>query len=107
MVSRGPGSARGGLGMVAVLATIVGATVAFALPGIMSRGTTTLAAMIGGYLLLVLLLVSCILVPSVVQGRARQSFRRRVLANPVLRTAVEDDMATWRAPYSTASYGPL
>ncbi|WP_104172106.1 hypothetical protein [Arthrobacter sp. Y81] len=77
------------------------------LPGIASRGTTTLVTVIGAYLLIVILLVTCIFVPSVVLGRARQSFRRRVRANPVLRTAVEDDLATWRDPYGTASYGPL
>ena len=107
LISRGPGSARGGIVMVSVLATILGAILATALPGIASRGTSTLAAVIGAYLLIVILLVACIAVPSVVMGRARQSFRRRVQASPVLRTAVEDDLATWRDPYGNAGYGPL
>jgi hypothetical protein len=63
--------------------------------------------MIGAYLLIVLFLVACIVVPSVVMGRARQSFRRRVQSDPVLRTAVEGDLATWRDPYGNAGYGPL
>ena len=54
-----------------------------------------------------ILLVAWILVPSVVLGRARQSFRRRVEVNPVLRAAVEDDLATWRDPHGDGSYGPL
>ena len=107
LITRGPGSARGGIAMVSVLATVLGGILATALPGIASRGTDTLVAVAGAYLLIVILLVACILVPSVVMGRARQSFRRRVQANPVLRTAVEDDLATWRDPYGNASYGPL
>lgn len=107
LISRGPGSARGGLVMVSGLAAVLGGILATALPGIVSRGTTTLIAVIGAFLLVVILLVACIFVPSMVLGRARQSFRRRVQANPVLRTAVEDDLATWRDPYGTASYGPL
>jgi hypothetical protein len=71
------------------------------------RFPTALIVVIGAYFLVVILLVACIFVPSVVLGRARQSFRRRVQANPVLRTAVEDDLATWRDPNGTASYGPL
>ncbi|MFC9332807.1 hypothetical protein [Arthrobacter sp. NPDC057009] len=59
------------------------------------------------YLFTVALLVASILVPSVVMGRARQSFRQRIRANPDLRRAVEDDLASWRAAYGNASYGPL
>ena len=93
--------------MVSGLATVLGGILAAALPGLASRGTTTLIEVIGAYFLIVILLVACIFVPSVVLGRARQSFRRRVQANPVLRAAVEDDLATWRDPYGTATYGPL
>lgn len=107
LISRGPGSARGGVVMVSALATILGGILAVALIGGASRGTSTLVAIIGGYLLTVLLLVACILIPSVVMGRARQSFRRRVQANPVLRTAVEHELATWRDPYGNAGFGPL
>jgi len=107
LVSRGPGSARGGIVTVTVLATILGAILAASLPGITSRGTTTLVAVIGAFLLLVLFLVTCFLVPSVVMGRARQSFRRRVQTDPLLRAAVEGDLATWRDPYGNATYGPL
>lgn len=107
LIGRGPGSARGGIVMVSVLATVLGGILATALPGISSRGTSTLVAVIGAYLLIVILLVACILVPSVVMGRARQSFRRRVQVNPVLRAAAEDDLARWRDPYGHAGYGPL
>jgi hypothetical protein len=107
LISRGPGSARGGIVMVSVLAIILGGILATALPGLASRGTSTLVAVIGAYLLIVILLVACIVIPSVVLGRARQSFRRRVQANAVLRAAVEDDLATWRDPYGNATYGPL
>jgi hypothetical protein len=107
LISRGPGSARGGIVMVCFLAAVLGGIMASALPGTISRGPSTLVALIGAYVLLVMLLVACILVPSVVLGRSRQSFRRRVLANPALRTAVEGDLATWRDPYGNAAYGPL
>jgi hypothetical protein len=106
-ITRGPGSARGGIAMVLVLAVVLGGILATALPGIASRGTATLVAVTGAYFLTVTLLVACILVPSVVLGRARESFRRRVQTNPALRTAVEYDLATWRDPHGNASYGPL
>lgn len=105
LISRGPGSARGGIMIVVVLATILGGILATASPGIAAQGTMT--AVTGAYVLIVLLLVACIIVPSAVLGRARQSFRRRVQADPSLRTAVENDLATWRDPYGSAAYGPL
>lgn len=107
LISRGPGSARGGIVTVAVLATISGGVLATALPGSAAQGTATVAALSGAYLLLVALLIACILVPSAVAGRSRQSFRRRVKADPSLRAAVENDLATWRDPYGNAAYGPL
>ena len=107
LISRGPGSARGGILTVAFLATVLGGILTTALPGITSMGFSTLVAVIGAYLLTVILMVVCILVPSVVMGRARQSFRRRVQENQVLRAAVDDDLATWRDPYGNSSYGPL
>lgn len=93
--------------MVAGLATVAGGILAPALPGIASRGAATLVAVTGAYLLTVIFLMARILVPSVVTGRARQSFRRRIQADPVLRAAVEGDLATWRDPYGNAAYGPL
>lgn len=107
LISHGPGSARGGILMVAGLAIVLGGILASALPGIASRGAATLVAVIGAYLLIVIFLMACILVPSVVMGRARESFRRRVQADPVLRAAVENDLAMWRDPYGNAAYGPL
>jgi hypothetical protein len=82
---------------------------AMALPTAAERGTG--ASLIGAYLLvvalLVALLVACILVPSAVMGRPRQSFRRRVQENPALRAAVEDDLASWRDPCGNAGFGPF
>ena len=92
---------------VAVLAAISGGVLATALPGSAAQGTATVAALSGAYLLLVALLIACILVPSAVAGRSRQSFRRRVKADPSLRAVVENDRATWRDPYGNAAYGPL
>ena len=107
LIARGPGSARGGIMMVAVLAIILGGILATAIPGIASRGTATLVAVSGAYVLLVALLTAFILIPSVVLGRARQSFRRRIQTDPVLRAAVEGDLALWRDPHGNAGYGPL
>jgi hypothetical protein len=105
LITRGPGGAGGGISTVAVLAGLVGAAMASVLPGAAERGTGV--ALFGAYLLIVAVLCACILVPSVVLGRARQSFRRRLQSDANLRKAVEDDMASWRDPYGTAGYGPL
>ncbi|MBP1137625.1 hypothetical protein JOE31_003857 [Arthrobacter sp. PvP023] len=105
LITRGPGSARGGITMVAVLAGLTGAGMAATLPSAEERGTVV--ALVGAYLLLVALLTACILVPSAVMGRARQSFRRRLHTDPHLRRAVEGDLATWRDPNGNAGYGPL
>ncbi|MGF9648891.1 hypothetical protein AAIH32_13000 [Pseudarthrobacter oxydans] len=105
LITRGPGSARGGITTMAVFAGLTGAALATALPAAAERGTT--GALIGAYLLIVALLGACILVPSIVLGRARKSFRRRLDADPGFRKAVEDDLASWRDPYGHAGYGPL
>jgi hypothetical protein len=103
LIARGPGSARGGITMVSVLAVVLGVVMATAWPA----DAATLVALICAYLLSVALLMACIVVPSTVMGRARSSFQRRVQENPALRRAVEDDSATWRDPHGNASYGPL
>lgn len=105
LISRGPGSARGGIVMVAGLAVILGAAMGVTTPTAVASGT--LAAVVGSYLLIISLLVAWIIVPSAVQGRARESFRRRVDTDAGLRESVERDLATWRAPYGNSSYGPL
>lgn len=107
LITRGPGSARGGVMMVSTLAIILGGILASALPGISARGMTTLTAVIGAYVLLVALMAACILIPSAVMGRARQSFRRRVQTDPTLRAATEADLANWHDATGNASYGPL
>ena len=107
LMTRGPGSARSGVATVIVLAIILGGILSAFLPAAAARGNATVALLAGAYLLILALLVACILVPSVVLGRARQSFRRRVQTDPALRTAVENDLATWRDPYGNAAYGPL
>ena len=105
LISRGPGSARGGIVMVAVLAVALGGILALYLPSAAAKGTAT--TLVGAFVLLLALLVACIVVPSTVLGRARQSFRLRVQANPGLRRAVEEDLAVWRDPHGNAGYGPL
>jgi hypothetical protein len=107
LITRGPGSARGGVVMVSVLAVVLGWILSTFLSSAAARGNATAVTVVGAFLLILALLVACILVPSVVMGRARQSFRRRLRENPVLRAAVEDDLASWRDPYGNAGYGPL
>jgi hypothetical protein len=105
LITRGPGNARGGIAMVAGLAGLIGAAMVTALPAAAERGTTV--SLIGAYLLIVAVLVACIVVPSAVLGRARESFRLRIQSNPELRRAVEQDLAVWRDPHGNAGYGPL
>ncbi|MFF1251078.1 hypothetical protein ACFVYC_01070 [Pseudarthrobacter sp. NPDC058329] len=107
LITRGPGSARGGIVTVSVLAAMGGGILSLFLPAAAARGNATVVLLAGCFLLTLALLVACILVPSAVMGRARQSFRLRVQANPGLRSAVEADLATWRDPYGNAGYGPL
>jgi hypothetical protein len=107
LITRGPGSARGGIVTTSVMAAIVGGILSAFLPAAAARGNATLALLAGAYLLILALLVACILVPSAVLGRARQSFRQRVASDPALRRAVEEDLATWRDPHGNAGYGPL
>ena len=107
LITRGPGSARGGIGMVSFLAAIIGAFIFPTLPSATATGGATAATLVGVYVLLLALLVACIVVPSTVMGRARESFRRRIRIDPALREALEEDLAVWRDPYGNAAYGPL
>ncbi|MDQ0663573.1 MFS family permease [Arthrobacter ulcerisalmonis] len=107
LISRGPGSARGGVGMVSVLAVALGGILSMYLPSVTAKGNGAATTLVGAFVLILALLVACIVVPSTVMGRARQSFRLRVQANPELRSAVEQDLAVWRDPYGNAGYGPL
>ncbi|WP_309073628.1 hypothetical protein [Paenarthrobacter sp.] len=107
LISRGPGSVRSALWTVVLMAAVQGGIVATVMPGAVARGATTVITLAGCYVLLVALLVVCILIPSAVISRARQSFRQRVQENPIFRKAVEDDLVTWRDPYGNAGYGPL
>jgi hypothetical protein len=107
LISRGPGSARGGIAMVSVLAVALAGILALYLPSAAAKGDGSAITLVGAFVLLLALLVACIVVPSTVMGRARQSFRLRVQANPGLRRAVEADLAVWRDPHGNAGYGPL
>ncbi|MBD1539379.1 hypothetical protein HC749_14540 [Arthrobacter sp. S13_S34] len=107
LISRGPGSARGGITMVSVLAVALGGILSLYLPSALAKDDGTAATLVGSFVLLLALLVACIVVPSAVMGRSRQSFRQRVQANPELRSAVEQDLAVWRDPHGNAGYGPL
>jgi len=66
LVTRGPGSARGGVVMVAVLDALVGAIFIIGSPSAVARGTV--GTLCGAYLLFTALLIACILIPSVVLG---------------------------------------
>lgn len=105
LISRGPGNARGGIVMVGALSAIMGAIVAVDFPRAAAIGNGF--ALVGAYLLLVALLIAWIIVPAAVQGRARESFRRRLHTDMGLREAAERDLATWRDPHGRATYGPL
>jgi hypothetical protein len=107
LITRGPGNARGGIAMVSVLAVALGGILCMYLPSATAKDDGTAATLVGSFVLILALLVACIVVPSAVMGRARQSFRQRVQANPELRRSVEQDLATWRDPYGNAGYGPL
>lgn len=107
LITRGPGSARGGIGMVSFLAVVLGGIIYLYLPSAMAKGAGEVTILVGIYVLMLALLVACIIVPSAVLGRARESFRLRVQTNPSLRRAVEEDLAVWRDPYGNAAYGPL
>lgn len=105
LITRGPGSVRGGIVTFVVMDAVVGAIFIIGSPSAAANGTA--GTVLGAYLLVTALLTVCILVPSVVMGRARTSFRQRIQTNPSLRAAVERDLATWRDPYGNAGYGPL
>ncbi|WP_457950817.1 hypothetical protein ACTAQI_09845 [Pseudarthrobacter sp. alpha12b] len=107
LISRGPGSARGGIAMVSLLAVALGGILSVYLPSAAAKGDGTATTLVGGFVLILALLVACIVIPSTVMGRARQSFRLRVQANPGLRRAVEEDLAVWHDPYGNTGYGPL
>ncbi|UUL77651.1 hypothetical protein NG819_09970 [Pseudarthrobacter sp. Fe7] len=105
--SRGPGSARGGIAMVSFLVALLGGILAIYLPSAIAKGDGAATTLVGAFALIVAILAACIVVPSTVIGRARESFRRRVRTDPALRKALEEDLATWRDPYGNAAYGPL
>lgn len=105
--SRGPGSARGGIAMVSFLVALLGGILAIYLPSAIAKGDGAATTLVGAFALTVAILAACIVVPSTVIGRARESFRRRVRTDPALRKALEEDLATWRDPYGNAAYGPL
>ncbi|MDR6638802.1 hypothetical protein [Paenarthrobacter nitroguajacolicus] len=106
LINRGPGSAKGGVWATLGIAGLQAAAFAVAVPSALEQGT--LPTLLWVYFMMVLLLVAVILVPSVVLGRARESFRERLLVDPALRRAVEEDMATWRDPHGgSTAYGPL
>jgi len=107
LITRGPGSARGVIGMVSFLAVVLGGIIYLYLPSAMAKGAGEVTILVGSYVLMLALLVACIIVPSAVLGRARESFRLRVQTSPRLRRALEEDLAVWRDPYGNAAYGPL
>ncbi|MFF2654232.1 hypothetical protein [Streptomyces sp. NPDC058045] len=107
LITRGPGSARGGISMVAFFAIVFGALFGYGAFNSGARGGSTAAALIGAYVLIVLFLVACILVPSTIMGRSRETFRRKAENDPRFRALLEQDLLTWRDPVGNATYGPL
>lgn len=107
LITRGPGSARGGVVTATVLAALLGAGMLGTLPAAGSRGTEAVLSVVASYVLIVLLLVATIVIPALVLGRSRQSFRRRITTDPVLRAGLEKDLESWRDPYGNQAYGPL
>ena len=103
LITRGPGSARGGIAMVSFLGAILGGIMILALPSAVAKGAGEVTVLVGIYVLFLALLVACIIVPSAVLGRARDSFRLRVQTSPGLRRSVEEDLAVWRDPYGNAA----
>ncbi|WP_427889465.1 hypothetical protein ACQHIV_39480 [Kribbella sp. GL6] len=104
LIARGPGSARGGLSMLAFFGVALGAGVASVAPG---QGKSMLTALIGTYVLIMLFLTACIVVPATIMGRSRETFRRKATNDTGFRALLEQDLVTWRPPVGNASYGPL
>ncbi|MBT2568425.1 hypothetical protein J7I84_18370 [Arthrobacter sp. ISL-85] len=84
----------------------LGGVLAMYLPSATAKGIGEATTLVGAFVLILFLLVTCIVVPSTVIGRARE-FRRRVRTDPALRKALEEDPAAWWDPYGNAAYGPL
>lgn len=107
LITRGPGSARGGISMIVFFGVVLGAVFGYGAFNSNARGDSAVAALIGAYILIMLFLVACLLVPSVIMGRSRVTFRRRVQRDTRFRALLEEDLVTWRDPVGNASYGPL
>ncbi|MFE6616459.1 hypothetical protein [Amycolatopsis sp. NPDC057786] len=107
LITRGPGSARGGISMIVFFGVVLGAVFGYGAFNGGAREGSTVAALIGAYILIMLFLVACLLVPSTIMGRSRASFRRKVQSNAQFRALLEEDLLTWRDPVGNASYGPL
>ncbi|MDP5227045.1 MULTISPECIES: hypothetical protein [Arthrobacter] len=106
--TRGPGSARGGIRLVLFFAVALGVPFAAGAPGVAAQNDTRyFVGYVGGFVLLMLFLVACVIVPSSIMGRSRETFRRRATTDPAFRALLEQDLATWRDPIGNASYGPL
>lgn len=105
LITRGPGSGRGGISMLVFFGVVLGAVFGYGAITSGSRATST--AMIGAYILFMLFLAACVVVPSTIMGRSRESFRRKAQSDPRFRELLEEDLLTWRDPLGKASYGPL
>ncbi|MBE1577708.1 hypothetical protein ACFORH_10990 [Amycolatopsis roodepoortensis] len=93
--------------MIVFFGVVLGAVFGYGAFNSDARGDSTVAALIGAYILIMLLLVACLLVPSTIMGRSRATFRRKLQSDAQFRALVEEDLLTWRDPVGNASYGPL
>lgn len=106
-IVRGPGSARQG---VVAFVTLFGvllipfAVAAIEMSGENPRGVPLL---IGVVAVLALLLADVFIVPAVVLGRARASFRAAAERDRNFRALLDQDRLTWHPSYGDMAYGPL
>ena len=99
---RGP--ARLGAGISAALVIYLPVT---ALMVIAMVSTGRFFGLIVANVAILLFLISAFVVPAAVLGRGRESFRRRVRTNVVLRARLDQDRLTWKPDHATPMYGPL
>ena len=107
LITRSPGSPRGGISMIVFFGVVLGAVFGYGAITSGAQAISTAISMIGAYILLMLFLAACILVPSTIMGRSRERFRRKVQSDARFRALLEEDLLTWRDPVGNASYGPL
>ena len=105
-IVRSSGTARGGITAAAMIWVVTVVMTSPAWPAASARDGGW-ALLMGFYLFLALLLVTCFVVPSIVLGRARESLRRVAEQDGAYRALLEHDRLTWHPRYGDQMYGPL